>query len=113
MENLFEFVKQEKSTNPVTVFLTDELDRIARDADIHNDIKARFRKFGLKLVTVRMTFEENAYGEFMEAQIAIYAQFLRKQGLERTIRCFNSRLRDGFRTRAAPVGYKYTKSPKG
>ena len=111
LDGIFKLIQKSLHTNPITLMLTDELDRVARDTEIYSEVKLKTKKMGVKLINGKITFTDDSIGKYIERSVANTAQFQREHGLERTVRYFNARLREGFRTRFAPVGYKYVRSP--
>ena len=108
---LFAFVKKMQAINPVTIFLTEDINRFARDKYVHQVLKIKLKKLGLQFTTVNMLFDDTPTGIFMEGSMANISEFYSLENRKRTIDRFASRLRDGFRPWAPPLGYRHEKSP--
>ena len=79
IQKLFEFVSDynKKNSSKIELFLADDVDRIARDYQVHLNLKAEMLKVGLSLETVKQKFEDTPVGKFVEGIMALNAELFR------------------------------------
>lgn len=110
---LFDFIDETSKINKVDVFVVEDISRIARDYTVHLEIKKNLLSRYVQYETVSMRFEDTPTGKFIEAIMAINAEFFRNNNTQQVFSRTESRLIDGYRTWNTPLWYKYTNAPGG
>ncbi len=113
IDKLFDFVKKynTKNTEKISIFLTDDIDRVARDIWIHISLKTSMLLLWMRLEFVKQNFDNTPVWWYMEWMMALSAQLYREQNKERVIARQEARLLDWYRPRYSPIWYKTEKSP--
>lgn len=107
---LFEFVKsynKENENDPIKYFLCDDINRLAREVEVHLSLKRKMNVLWIKLKLVNQDFEDTPVGKFVETIMAWHAQLHREKNREQVISRQESRLMDWFWCFFAPVWYYF------
>ena len=93
--------------------VVDDITRFARDVSTHTSLRAKIMDCGAKIESPKQNFGEDAGGRFMEILFAAIAAHDREKNAEQSKSRTIARLKNGFWTFKAPMGYRYVKAPGG
>lgn len=113
IKKLFKFIDDYNKKHPeekVDVFVADNIDRIARNVQVHIEITTELRKRGVIYKLVSTPLEDTPQWQFMEVIMAGYSQLFRAENTKRTISRQEARLRDWYRSYNPPKGYIMVKA---
>lgn len=100
---LIDFCKENKGR--AQVLLVWKIDRFARNASDHFNIKAVLMKYGLRVVSVTEPIDENPEGRLLETILAGFAQFDNDIRAIRTVQGMRRKLAEGIHPWGPPLGY--------
>lgn len=83
-----------------------KLDRFARNATDHTQIRALLSSIGVQLRSVTEPIDDTSTGKFMEHVLAAVAELDNNIRTERTVKGMHQRLQDGRWTFPPPLGYR-------
>ena len=112
---MFKFVDEYNHSNPnsrINIFLCDDVDRFARDAKIHLELKIQLEIREMDVKFVNANFEDTPTWKFVELVMAWNAQLFREQNRERVISRQTARLLDWYRPFNPPCWYKTIQAPE-
>ncbi len=92
------------------VVIFDNIDRIARDVQVHWAIKKAFESRGARVESPNFKFEDTPEGNFIETILAGKAQLDRQQNARQVRQKMKARLECGYYCFSAPAGMEYKKT---
>lgn len=116
LNRLFKFIddnNKDPSKDKITVFLTEDISRIARDYQVHIELTKWLLKRWVRYETVNMTFEDTPAGKMIEGMMAIHSEYFRRNNQYQVINRQESRLLDWYRPWDYPLWYRTEKAPVG
>lgn len=113
IKDLFQYVDtyNKQNTEKIWIFLCDDIDRIARDYEVHLELKKMMYRRDMRFETVNQKFEETPIWRFIEWIFALKSELFREENTHRVITRQEARLMDGYRPFDYPIGYKTVKAP--
>jgi len=105
-------ILQHIDNNPAKKYVAifDNIDRIARDVQVHWAIKKEFELRGATVESPNFKFEDTPEGNFIETILAGKAQLDRQQNARQVRQKMKARLECGYYCFAAPAGMEYKKT---
>jgi len=115
IRSLFAFVDQynKANTEKITILVTDDISRFARDYTVHLELKKELLRRGMKLETVNMKFEATPVGKFIEWIMALNSQLFRENNAQNVTDKDEARLIKWYRPFCYPIGFKTEKAIDG
>jgi len=96
----------EQNRGGVDLLLVWKLDRLARNAADHFNIKAALAKYSVRLVSITEPIDPNPEGELMETILAGFAQFDNEIRATRSVHGMRRKIQEGIFPWKPPFGYK-------
>ncbi|WP_170550437.1 recombinase family protein [Ruegeria atlantica] len=93
--------------------IVDDVSRFARDVGAHTELRNRIMTAGAAIDSPKTKFGVDAESRFLEMLWALLASRDREKNAELSKTRTIARLKNGYWTFSAPVGYQYTKAPGG
>ena len=93
--------------------IVDDVSRFARDVGAHTELRNKIMTAGAAIDSPKTKFGVDAESRFLEMLWALLASRDREKNAELSKTRTIARLKNGYWTFAAPVGYQYTKAPGG
>ena len=90
-----------------------KLDRFARNATDHTQMRALLSGFGVHLRSVTEPIDDSSTGKFMEHVLAAVAELDNNIRTERSVKGMTQRLKDGRWTFSPPLGYRAGRDATG
>ncbi|MEM6467746.1 MAG: recombinase family protein, partial [Pseudomonadota bacterium] len=87
------------------VVIFDDLKRFARDTEFHLKLRGAFRQRGASVECLNFRLDETPEGKFIETILAAQGQLEREQNGRQVRQKMEARMRRGYWTFQAPVGY--------
>ncbi|UDF05631.1 recombinase family protein [Asticcacaulis sp. AND118] len=113
MKEMLIALRQYKARGIRVVVIIDHIDRLARDYEVHRDLRRKIRNAGGDLECPSMEFRDDIDSEYVEGIQALNSEYQRKKNGEQVIKRMRGRLLDGFYVYNAPVGYDYIDTERG
>jgi DNA invertase Pin-like site-specific DNA recombinase len=111
MTAMLAFLRQARALN-VTVII-DDISRLARDIQVHHQLRDAIRKAGALLVSPGMEFNDKPESILVENVLATVSQHQRLANGVQVRNRMMGRLMGGYWPFKAPVGYRYSKAKGG
>lgn len=105
------FLENDLKNNYVVIF--DDIKRIARDIEIHWEIKKRFGALGATIESPNFKFDDSPEGRFVETVLAGGAQLEREQNARQVKQKMLARIESGYWCLTVPFGMFYDTTEKG
>ncbi|MGJ8629406.1 MAG: recombinase family protein, partial [Sulfitobacter sp.] len=105
------WLRKHRNIEPVVII--DDISRLARDLDAHLKIRAAIGSVGAKLESPSIEFGEDSDSQLIENMLASVSQHHRQKNAEQVRHRMTARLKAGYFTFWAPVGYTYVKGQGG
>lgn len=103
LKSVLEFVpKNYKTLDAIIVY---KIDRLARNALDHAQLRMFFNKYGVRLLSATENLEDTPVGRLMETQLAGFAQFDNEIRTERSTNGMKAAVQAGRYVWGAPLGY--------
>ncbi len=93
--------------------IVDDVSRFARDVGAHTELRNKIMTAGAAIDSPKTKFGVDAESRFLEMLWALLASRDREKNAELSKTRTIARLKNGYWTFSAPVGYQYTKAPGG
>jgi site-specific DNA recombinase len=93
--------------------IVDDVSRFARDVGAHTELRNKIMTAGAAIDSPKTKFGVDAETRFLEMLWALLASRDREKNAELSMTRTISRLKNGFWTFSAPLGYQYSKAPGG
>ncbi|MBZ5533772.1 MAG: recombinase family protein [Acidobacteriia bacterium] len=110
LKALLAYCRTEKDIKAVLVH---KLDRFARNATDHTQMRALLSGFGVHLRSVTEPIDDSSTGKFMEHVLAAVAELDNNIRTERSVKGMTQRLKDGRWTFSPPLGYRAGRDATG
>ncbi len=95
-----------KSKGKISALIVYKVDRIARNQEDHQFLKAYFRKYGINFVSATEPISDSAVGRLMENNLAAFAQFDNEIRAERCKNGMVELAKKGTRSGRMNLGYR-------
>ena len=102
-----------KNKDSLTHCIVWKVDRLARNVQYHQMIRAQFSKMGIKLVSVTEPIGDDPMGSLFENMLSAFAQFDNEIRTARTTGGMRERTKQGGWVHETPPGYKKSKTASG
>ena len=110
LKALLAYCRTKKNIKAVVVH---KLDRFARNATDHTQMRALLSGIGVQLRSVTEPIDDSSTGKFMEHVLAAVAELDNNIRTERTVKGMQHRLKDGRWTFPPPLGYRTGRDATG
>lgn len=94
IKELFKYIDNNKKSNYVVIF--EDLNRLSRDIQVHNLLKAEFRKRWVELACPNFQFENTPEWTFRENMSVSMAQYEKDKNRQRVNDRMRARIEQGF-----------------
>src|SRR6185437_13001858 len=102
-----------RTETDIKAVIVHKLDRFARNATDHTQMRALLSGIGVQLRSVTEPIDDTSTGKFMEHVLAAVAELDNNIRTERTVKGMHHRLKDGRWTFPPPLGYRAGKDAAG
>src|SRR5581483_10428401 len=110
LKAMLKYCREDKNIKVVVVH---KLDRFARNATDHTQMRALLSGIGVQLRSVTEPIDDSSTGKFMEHVLAAVAELDNNIRTERSVKGMHQRLKDGRWTFPPPLGYRAGKDAAG
>ena len=107
MKSMLTWLRKNKALEPVV--LIDDVSRLARDTDVHRQLRNALGSVGAQLECPAIEFADDAHSLLLENMVASMAQFHRQHNGEQVVNRMKARLINGYYAFWVPTGYTYAK----
>ncbi len=111
MNQLLSFLNRVNAQDYMVI--VDDVSRFARDIEAHTELRNKIVTAGAAIDSPKTKFGDDAESRFLEMLWALLASRDREKNAELSKTRTVSRLKNGYWTFAAPIGYEYVKAPGG
>jgi len=111
MNQLLDFLNRVDARDYMVI--VDDVSRFARDVGAHTELRNKIMTAGAAIDSPKTKFGVDAESRFLEMLWALLASRDREKNAELSKTRTIARLKNGYWTFSAPVGYQYTKAPGG
>jgi len=106
LQEMFSYIRKQGNVDMV---LFEDINRIARDLNVHIEVLQTIKQLGAEVQTVNHKLENTPIGKFFAQTFANHAELDRNLNKERVVHKMTARLKSGYWTFDYPPGYKYEK----
>ena len=110
IKELLKYIDNNKKSSYIVIF--EDLNRLSRDIQVHNLLKAEFRKRWIELACPNFQFENSPEWTFRENMSVSMAQYEKDKNKQRVNDRMRARLEQWFWCFKVPIWYKYSTNSK-